>query len=78
MPTILRSGPYRLFFYSNEGTEPVHVHVERDDKIAKFWVRPVRLEDDGDFSAKELKIITRIVSSNESAIVKLWNEYFKD
>jgi len=36
MPTILRVGPYRFFFYSADGEEPPHVHVERDDSVAKF------------------------------------------
>ena len=27
MPTVLRWGPYRAFFYSNENDEPAHVHV---------------------------------------------------
>ena len=43
MPTVLRVGPYRLFFYSGDGREPPHVHVERDDSLAKFWLAPVRL-----------------------------------
>jgi hypothetical protein len=44
MPTVLRSGPYRFFFYTGDGGEPPHVHVERDDCEAKFWLDPVRLE----------------------------------
>jgi hypothetical protein len=36
MPTVLRTGPYRLFFYSGDGGEPPHVHAERDDAVAKF------------------------------------------
>ena len=43
MPTILRQGPYRFFFYAGDRDEPVHVHVERDDSIAKFWLDPLRL-----------------------------------
>jgi len=43
MPTILRSGPYRLYFYSHEPNEPPHVHVDRDDLSAKFWLDPVTL-----------------------------------
>jgi hypothetical protein len=45
MPTVLRNGPYRFFFYSADGGEPPHVHVQRDDMIAKFWLQPVRLDD---------------------------------
>ncbi|WP_422447088.1 DUF4160 domain-containing protein [Thermoanaerobacterium sp. DL9XJH110] len=27
MPTVLKEGKYRFFFFSNEGTEPPHIHV---------------------------------------------------
>jgi hypothetical protein len=40
MPTILRHGPYRFFFYAGDADEPPHVHVERDDNKAKFWLAP--------------------------------------
>lgn len=43
MPTILREGRYRFFFFSNESTEPRHVHVESADGYAKFWLEPVEL-----------------------------------
>ncbi len=36
MPTILSVGSFRFFFYASDRDEPHHVHVERDDKIAKF------------------------------------------
>jgi hypothetical protein len=39
----MRSGPYRLYFYSHELNEPPHVHVDRDDQSAKVWLRPVGL-----------------------------------
>ena len=42
MPTILRIGPYRFFFYAGDRDEPPHIHVERDDNIAKFWIGPVQ------------------------------------
>ena len=43
-PTVLRSGPYRFHFYSQDGGEPAHVHVDRDDCSAKFWLNPVEFE----------------------------------
>jgi hypothetical protein len=36
MPTVLRIGPYRFYFYSHDGAEPRHIHVERDGQSAKF------------------------------------------
>lgn len=43
MPTVMRIGPYRFFFYSNENDEPKHVHVRADDNEAKFWLEPLQL-----------------------------------
>ena len=43
MPTVLRIGPCRFLFYASDGDEPIHVHVLRDDEMAKFWLQPVRL-----------------------------------
>jgi hypothetical protein len=36
VPTILRAQGYRFFFFSNEGDEPPHIHVERAECAAKF------------------------------------------
>ena len=43
MPNVLRVGRYRFFFFSNEGHEPVHIHVEKGEKYAKFWLKPISL-----------------------------------
>ena len=43
MPTVLKIEAYRFFFYSGENNEPPHIHVEWDDKIAKYWLTPVDL-----------------------------------
>ena len=76
MPTVLRSGPYRFFFYSGDRDEPQHVHVERDDRIAKFWLDPLRLQRSGGFPRAELRRIEQIIEENHSEIVEAWNEYF--
>jgi hypothetical protein len=41
MPTVLRIGPYRFYFVSHDMDEPPHVHVDRDDESAKFWLAAV-------------------------------------
>lgn len=43
MPTVLRIGPFRFHFYSNEKGEPPHIHVDFEDGDAKFWLEPVAL-----------------------------------
>jgi hypothetical protein len=78
MPTILRVGPYRFFFYAGDCDEPIHVHIERDDKIAKYWLEPIRLESSGGFSRIDLSRIFKIIEENRDKILEGWDEYFGD
>lgn len=75
-PTVLRSGPYRFFFFASDRQEPAHVHVKRDHKLAKFWLLPVREAYNYGFSSTELKRIAAIVEENEAALLKAWHEFF--
>jgi hypothetical protein len=70
MPTILRSGPYRVYFYSHEPNEPPHVHVDRDKASCKVWLAPVALASSLGFSARELREIVRLVSLNKAILRK--------
>ena len=76
MPTIFRVGPYRLFFYAGDHGEPIHVHVEHDDKIAKFWLEPVRLANSGGFNRLDLSEIFRIIENHRNKILEGWHDYF--
>ena len=78
MPTILRKGPYRFFFYSGDRCEPVHVHVESEGKLAKFWLGPVRLAWSGGYNRAEIWKLQKIIAKNQDSIVEAWNEYFGD
>lgn len=76
MPTILRIGPYRFFFYSNENNEPAHIHVQREHALAKFWLAPVALASSTGFPAQELTKLSRMAQQNVATFVEAWNEFF--
>ncbi len=76
MPTVFVINGFRFFFYSNENNEPVHVHVEKADAAAKFWLNPVALENNYGFNSRELKQIEDIIQENLSGLKTKWNEYF--
>ncbi len=67
-----------VFFYSGDKEEPIHVHIERDDKIAKVWLDPIRLHKSGGFSRSEISSILKVIESNRKIMVEAWNEYFSD
>lgn len=76
MPTVLRLLSYRFFFYSNEGNEPRHIHVERDESVAKFWLEPVELAGSYGFRAKEINEIRRLVLDHQAFFINKWDEFF--
>ena len=78
MPTVLRAGPYRFLFYSSDAEEPPHVHVERDENSAKFWLSPVRLDSSGGFRPVEARRIQRLVVQHRGALARSWDAYFNE
>jgi hypothetical protein len=76
MPTVLRIGPFRFFFYSNENGEPAHIHIQRDKMLAKFWLKPVTLASSTRFSPKDLRKLELLVTENRELLLEVWNEYF--
>jgi hypothetical protein len=75
MPTVLRIGPYRFHFYSNEGSEPPHIHVRGPNGECKFWLAPVLLADGGAIRAQELRSIERLVHEHQAQLIEAWNDF---
>lgn len=78
MPTVLRVGPFRFYFYSHEPNEPPHIHVDRDDLSAKFWLDPVSLARNFGFNARELNKLQSLMQDNQRLLLEAWNGYFGD
>lgn len=76
MPTVLRSGPYRFYFYSHEPNEPPHVHVDQDNLSAKFWLKPVEVAANFGFRDHELGKIQSVVIQHTTDFLEAWNEFF--
>ena len=75
MPTVLREGPYRFHFYSDEGNEPPHIHVACGDGEAKFWLDPVRLARNIRLPATSIREIERLVFENQTFLLEAYNEF---
>lgn len=76
MPTLLRVGSIRFFFFSDERGEPPHVHARQGPCLAKFWLQPVELAYSVRFRPHELRRLQRIVEQNERRLLTAWNDYF--
>ncbi|MHB8653163.1 MAG: DUF4160 domain-containing protein [Terriglobia bacterium] len=65
-----------MYFYSHEPNEPPHVHVDRDDQSAKFWLNPIALARNLGFGPSELRRIQRMLKENETLLMEKWNARF--
>ena len=77
MPTVLRISSVRFFFYSLEGTEPPHIHVEQGDSVAKFWLEPVTLASSRGLRSHELNRLRALVVEHRSTFLEAWNAHFR-
>lgn len=78
VPTVLRLGPYRFFFYAADNREPPHIHVQRDRLRTKVWLGRVELASNTGFTRRELLVIVRVVRDNERQLRQGWDVYFRD
>ena len=76
VPTVLLAEGCRFFFFSNEGTEPPHIHVEQGDGYAKFWLEPVELVDAVGMKTRELGRARLLVIQHRIDFREKWREYF--
>ena len=83
MPTLFEIYGYRIFFWSNEGNEPVHVHVCKGQPTAeatKIWLppesNPVLAHNNSRIPQKDLNRILKIVAMNRDSIIARWYDYF--
>jgi hypothetical protein len=79
MPTVLRTGPYRFYFYSYDCAEPRHMHADRENRSAKFWLDPdSSLATNHGYSRRELRDIERLVRENLELLRNEWDEFCRD
>jgi hypothetical protein len=76
MPTVLRVRGYRFFFFSNEGSEPAHIHVQSGENYAKYWLRPIVLVESIGFDARELRRLQEIIATHQEMLERSWNDFF--
>jgi hypothetical protein len=69
MPTVLIILGWRLFFYANEGTEPIHIHCREDDMECKYWL------DRDNFDIEEVFEYRKIIYDHFEYIEKQWDEF---
>ncbi len=75
-PTVLREGPFRLFFFSREKPR-MHVQVSHPDGEDKFWLQPeIALAESVGLSARQITDAQDIVERHTGEIRDAWIRHF--
>jgi len=82
MPTILMVRGWRVYFYSEEGNEPVHVHATKAECECKLWlhVEEFGIEEawSHGMTPRLRREIRKIVFENFELLVEEWNRHLGD
>lgn len=79
MPTVLYLRGWRFFFYSNEGNEPIHIHVQKGEKEGKYWLDveayEIREAYTYNFSSRDVRDVRKIMFQNFDEFVEAWDKF---
>lgn len=75
MPTVLRIGPFRFHFYSDERGESAHIHIRSSDGECKFWLDPIVLARNQGLPSHELRKIERLVFEHQEFLKEKYDEF---
>ncbi|EIC21060.1 DUF4160 domain-containing protein [Thiorhodovibrio frisius] len=78
MPTVLRFRGYRFHFYSDEGTEPPHIHIRCAEGECKFWLDPIALANNRGIPPHQVRVIERLVFAHQDLLWEKFNEFRHD
>ena len=82
-PNVLRYRNFSIGFFSDEGSEPIHVHVwvGSDRSVSsKFWVKKDGVElahNKARIADRDLSKIEKYLVLNRQMIIARWYEYFE-
>ena len=75
MPTLFVFFGFRFLFYSNDH-EPVHIHIVKDDCVAKYNVNPIQQVYNHGYKKREIALIESIIEENQDVIIDRWKTFF--
>ncbi len=82
MPTILFLMGWRLFFYTNEGNEPIHIHCRKAEKECKYWLNTKTFDVREAFSYsmnnKDKRQVKKIIFEYFEFIEEEWEKLKKE
>jgi Domain of unknown function (DUF4160) len=76
MPTLLIWRGHKFRFYASDMPEPPHVHIVKDGKSAKVWLRSLEIEYLRGYNEREMRELIAVIAENREAWIGAWNDFF--
>jgi len=83
LPSIFTIGGYRVFFWSNENNEPIHVHICKGKPAAnatKVWLTSkgqcILAHNNSRISSTDLNELLEIITAQFLLICDEWKKHF--
>lgn len=68
---------FKFHFFSLENNEPPHIHVEKGNGSAKWWLTPKpHLAYSVGFKASEERRIEQLIKKHQYELLQAWKRYF--
>ena len=84
MPSIFELYGYKVFFWSNENSEPIHVHISKGRPVpnsTKVWLTKrggcILANNNSKIPDKDLNSIMETIASNYFYIISKWKETYQ-
>ena len=72
---------WRLFFYSNEANEPIHVHARKAEMECKFWIDMENYDIQEAYShglkIRDTREVRKIIFDHFDYIIRRWSDHQK-
>ncbi len=72
MPTLIIDG-FKFRFYSSDINEPPHVHVLREENVAKIWLNEIEVEYNHGYNQPTLNRILKLTRENQERLDVIGN-----
>jgi Domain of unknown function (DUF4160) len=76
MPTLLIWRGHKFRFYASDMPEPPHIHIVKDGKSAKVWLRSMEIEYLQGYNEREMRELMAVIAENRDAWIGAWNDFF--
>ena len=77
MPTLLVWRGHKFRFYALDVDEPPHVHVVKDGRSLKVWLKTLEVARNKGYNDLDVGRLIAVVEEHREDWIGAWNDFFK-